>query len=208
MAGRSGRRAVVKVTGAPVVFANAACTDSGDHQTYQITDPTKRVWDRGTAVVVKVAGVVTVEVFTFNRLTGTIRFAAVNAGRGAVTVTGASLPLASAAGAFNFTYSLTLQALDDTDFDEAFIGFKHYQPGALDVEGSIGRRVSIDTGFHDLLVSGAPVVIQFFSDRNSPPDFSCWAILSKDSVSAAQNAIQDGSIDFKGAPDDQGVAVG
>src|SRR4051812_21765948 len=99
MPGIAGRKALVKVTGAPVAFAGEATTDSGDHQTYQITNAAKRVWDRATTLVVKVAAVVTVESYTFNRLTGKVTFATVNAGRGAVTLDGAYLPLSVAIGA-------------------------------------------------------------------------------------------------------------
>jgi hypothetical protein len=207
MPGIAGRRALVKIVGAPVVFTNEATTDAGDHQNYQITAAVKRVWDQATALVVKVGGSVTAEVYTFNRLTGTVRFATINAGRAAVTLSGAYLPLTSAIGATNFSYSLSKQAIDDTDFDAAYIGFKTCQHGALDVEGSIGRRFTIDTTFRDALLAGAPVVIQFFSDRNAAPDLTVWALLSKDAITAAQDGIQSGSIDFKGAPDDQGVAV-
>ena len=54
--GIAGRRALVKVTGVPVVFTDEATTDSGDHQTYQLTAALKRVWDRATTLVVNVDG--------------------------------------------------------------------------------------------------------------------------------------------------------
>lgn len=208
MAGIAGRRALVKITGTPVVFTNEAAADSGDHQTYQITNTAKRVWDRATALVVKVGGSVTGESYTFNRLNGKVTFATVNAGRAAVTLTGAYLPLASAVGAYNFSYTLTKQAIEDTDFDAAVLGYKTYQPGMLDVEGTIGRRLTIDTAFRDALLADVPVVIQFFSDRsNAAADLTVWAYLDKDSVTAAMDGLQEGSITFKGTGDDQGVAI-
>jgi hypothetical protein len=209
MSGIAGRKALVKVTGAPVTFTAEATTDSGDHQTYQITSATKRVWDRATTLVVNVAGVPTGESYTFNRLTGRVTFATVNAGRGAVTLDGAYLPLATAIGAKNYSISLTKQMLVDTDFDSANTnnGFNTYQGGQLDVEGSIGRRLTVDTALRDALLASNPVVIQLFVDRASAPYLTLWAFLEKDAVSAAIDGIGDGSIDFKGTADDQGVAV-
>jgi hypothetical protein len=209
MPGIAGRKALVKVTGAPVAFAAEATTNTGDDKTYQITNAAKRVWDRATTLVVKVAGVATVESYTFNRLTGKVTFATVNAGRGAVTLDGAYLPLSVAIGAKNYSITVSRAALLDTDFDSANTngGFNTYQPSMHDVEGSVGRRVTTDTALRDALLAGEPVVIQFFADRATAADFTVWALLDKDSVQAALDGLQEGTIDFKGAGDDQGVAV-
>jgi hypothetical protein len=209
MPGIAGRKALVKVTGAPVVFAGEATTDSGDHQTYQITNAAKRVWDRNTLLVVKVAGVPTVESYTFNRLTGKVTFATVNAGRAAVTLDGAYLPLSVAIGSKNYSYSLMKQALVDTDFDGANSngGFNTYQTGLFDVEGSIGRRITADTSMRDALLAGDPVVIQLFADRAAAADLTVWALLDKNALVAALDGMQEGTIEFKGTADDQGVAV-
>jgi hypothetical protein len=209
MPGIAGRKALVKVTGAPVAFAGEAAADSGDHQTYQINNAAKRVWDRATTLVVKVAGVLTVELYTFNRLTGKVTFATVNAGRGAVTLDGAYLPLSVAIGAKSYSVTLSKAALVDTDFDSANTngGFNTYQSGILGVDGSVGRRLTTDTALRDALLAGDPVVIQLFVDRAGSADMTLWAILDKDSLQAAFDGIQDGSVDFKGTADDQGVFV-
>lgn len=210
MGGIAGRKALVKVTGAPVAFTAEATTNSGDNQTYQITNAAKRVWDRATALVVKVGGVVTVEQYTFNRLTGKVTFATVNAGRAAVTLDGAYLPLSIAIGAQQYSYALSRAALVDTDFDTVNTnnGFLSYAAGVSpDVEGSIGRRLTVDMVLRNQLLAGDPVVVQIFSDRTAAADLTMWALLDKDSVQAAIDGMQSASVTFKGTADDQGVAV-
>jgi hypothetical protein len=207
MSGFAGRKATVSVTGAPVTFTAEATTDAGDHQNYQITATTKRVWDRATTLEVDVSGTPTGELYTFNRLTGTVTFATVNAGRGPVTVTGAYLPLAEAVGGKSFSYSLSRAAMVDTDFSTAAANFNTYQAGMLDVEGSIGLRFTTDTTFHDALLAGNPVVIAFFFHRSGPANMIIWALLDKDGIDAAIDGIMEGTIEFKGTADDQGVAV-
>lgn len=211
MSGLAGKRALVKVSGTPVAFTSEATTDSGDHQTYQITDPLKRVWDRATALVVKVGGTVTGESYTFNRLTGKVTFASVNAGRAAVTLTGAYIPLSVAVGGKSFSIQIAVNTLDDSDFDgvNTASGFATKQIGTKDVSGSVSKwAATTDTYFRSALLQGDPVVIEFFSDRTaSTPTFTCWALIDKDSLSAPQDGLIEDSITFTGAADDQGVVV-
>lgn len=210
MPGVAGKKALVKVPGVAVTLTNEACGDTGDHQTYQITNAAKRVIDRATTLVVKVGGSVTGESYTFNRLTGKITFATVNAGRGAVTVSGAYLPLNVAVGASDFRFTLAQPALEDTDFDGANTtgGFSTCQSGIKTLSGSIGRRLQVaDTVLRDALITGDPIVIEFFVDRSGAHDMICWALLTQDSVEQALNDIQGATIEFKGTADDQGVMV-
>lgn len=208
MPGIAGRKALVKVPGAPVAFAGEATTNTGDDQTYQITNAAKRVWDRDTVLVVKEAGVPTVESYTYNRLTGKVTFAAPDGGRGAVTLDGAYLPMSVAIGAYAFSYSIAKAMLIDTDFDGAFTsGYDSYQPGMLSVEGSISRRLTTDLSLRDAALSGDPVVIQLFIDRTGAVDLALWAILDQRGAEAAFDAIQAESIQFKGTADDQGVVA-
>ena len=209
MPGISGRKALIKVAGALVAFSGEATVDTGDHQTYQISNAAKRIWDRTTPLVVDVGGTPTGETYTFNRLNGTVKFATPNAGRGAVTLSGAYLPTAIAVGSTGYSYSITKQTLVDTDFDSAFTnnGYNTSQSGMLDAEGSVNGRLTVDTTLRDLLLAGDPVVVQFFSDRAAAADLTMWALLDKDTLSAAMDAIQESAITFKGSGDDRGVMV-
>lgn len=208
MPGIAGRRALVKVTGAPVALV-AGATATTDHQSYQLTDATKRLWDRATALVVDVGGVLTGESYTFNRLTGTVKFATVDAGRAAVTVSGAYLPTSIAVGATTASISITGSVLDDTDFASAQSngGFQSYIPGPLSVSGSVGMRLTTDTYFRDALLAGDPVIIEIFADGTGAPLFTCWALLNKTQLASDRTSLGTNSVDYVGAPDDQQVVV-
>lgn len=205
--GIAGRRALVKVTGSPVVFTDEAVTDI-DHQTYQITNTAKRVWDRATTLVVKVGGSPTGESYTFNRLNGKVKFATVNAGRGTVTLSAAYLPLSVAIGAKGYSVSLEATVLDDSDFDGlgTRAGFGSCIVGMKKCSGTVGVRIdTTSTYFSDKLIDGTPLVIEFFPDRSGSPFLTVWASLNKKSIQAAMDAIQESEVAFIGTADDQGV---
>lgn len=211
MAGIAGKKALVKVGGAPVVLTNEAAANAGDNKTWQITTVARRVLDRATAVVVKNGGVAVnpaVDPFTVSRLNGTVIFTNADNTR-VITVSGKYVPLSVAVGSKNYSYALARTVIADTDFDSANTntGFNTYQAGMLDVSGSIGRRLTTDLVMRDALRTGDPVVIEFFSDRNAAADLLCWALLDKDQVQSAVDGMQEGTIDFKGAADDYGIAA-
>ena len=200
MASTAGRKALVKVSGALVVFTDEAFTDSGDHKTYQITDATKRVWDRTAAVVVKTGGVTTAETYTVDRLRGRITFALVDALRASVTVSGSYLPMSVAVRSRAYAWSLTAALLDDTDFQDT--GFVTRVMGLRDASGTIGRLWSTDTYFADALIVGLPVVIEFFLDAAAAaPDLCVWALLDKDDVKSAIAGLVEEDISFQGTAD-------
>ena len=99
MASTAGKLALVKVTGTSTAFTAEAAANTGDNQTYRMTNTAKRVWDRTATITVKVAGIATGESYTLDRLRGRVTFATVNAARGAVTLDGSYLPLTTAARA-------------------------------------------------------------------------------------------------------------
>lgn len=211
MPGIAGKKALVKVGGTPVTLTNEATTDAGDHKNYQITAAAHRVLDRATAVVVKNGGVTvdpTVDVFTVNRLNGTVIFTVADGAR-VITVSGKYVPLSSAVSSKSYSYALARTPLMDTDFDSANTntGFNTYQAGMLDISGSVGRRITTDLVMRDALRTGDPVVIEFFSDRSAAADLVCWALLDKDQVQSAVDGMQEGSIDFVGAADDYGISA-
>jgi hypothetical protein len=213
MPGSPGRRAVVKVPGAPLVLTNAATTNAGDNKTYQITTAANRVLDPNLAVTVKIGGTVAsptgADPFTVNRLSGTVTFTNASAGRAAVTVSGSYLPLGSAARARNYAYTLAATNADDTDFDSANTngGFISRVQVQLDVSGTIGGKWSIDTFLRDALLNASLVVVEFYPDRTLTRDLACWATLSKSGVTAAVDAVNDYDVEFQGTTDADGRAA-
>lgn len=193
----AGRRALVKVSGAAVAFTDEATTDSGDHQTYQITSATKRVWDPFLAITVKVGGVTTVETYSLHRLSGSIVFATVNGARGTVTVSGSYLPLSTALEGKTFSYALTAQNIADNSFGDEYVSRVQ---AARDVTGSIGRWF-VDTFFSAALVADTQLVFQFFVDNSGVADLTCWGRLSRRSVQMALRGLTEEMLEFEGTTD-------
>lgn len=205
MPGIAGKRALVRVAGTPVAFTDEPCSTTDD-QTYQIDDTTMRYWDRDAAITVEEDTIATAEAYTVNRLLGTITFATVDAGRGAVTVSGQYLPTSVAAGARAYSFSLSRTLLDDTDFDSANDedGFMSKLAGMLDVQGSIGRRFRVNPYFVDALLAGVPVLLEFYGDRSAAPDLVAWGLLSKEGIQSAIDGTTDTDCEWQGAPDADG----
>lgn len=188
-----------------MAFTAEACTNSGDHALYTITNAAKRVWDRAVAITVYEDAVPTVEAYTINRLCGTITFANVDAGRGAVTVDGSYLPMSTAARAKQFAFTITMGLLDDSDFAsvQANGGMVSRIAGLGDITGSIGRHWTVDTYFSDALVAGVPVVLEFYYDiaAITVPDVICWALLGKEATQSAVDGLVGEDIEFQGTTD-------
>lgn len=210
MPGIAGRRARVLVSGAPLDFTAEACS-TVDDRIYTIDDAALRFWDRDTVVQVfddAVAVDPETDPYTLNRLTGQVIFAAPDAARGPVTVTGRYLPVSAAAGARSYAWSLERMVVDDTDFEDAGTdGHVRKLAGMLDVSGSIGRRWRTESGMAAALLAGKPVILEFYSNRDADPDLICWALLSKEGVQAATEGTVDADVEWQGAPDADGVVA-
>lgn len=203
MAGLAGKKALVKVSGAATAFTAEAFTSLGDNKTYQITNTAKRVWDPTITIVIKVGGSPTVESYTINRLTGTVTFATVDAGRGAVTADGSYLPMSMALEAKEFYYTITAKNDPDNSFGDDYV--TRVQT-TKDITGTLGRW-RIDQYFRDALIAGSTIAIQFFADSSGAADLVCWALLKMTGVQAAQNGLQEEPIAFDGVTDADGRAI-
>src|SRR5688572_23659970 len=160
MAAAAGRKIRVKVSGAAAAFVDEACTNSGDNKTYQITNAAKRVWDRSVTVTVKKDAVAqSATLYTLNRLSGKITFAA-DQGAGVITVSGSYLPMSLAAEAKSWRLSFLGVNAEDTTFEDNDV--TRLQARA-DVSGQLGRWW-VDGYFHDALAAGDPVVAEMFLD--------------------------------------------
>jgi len=198
----AGRKAAVKVSGAPVAFTGEATTKLVANTVYQITNAAKQTWDRALPITVKKDGVSqAATLYTLNRLTGTVTFLADIGGAPVVTVDGSYLPLSLAAEAKQFNYDILAQLLEDSQFGDTDVTRVQ---GLQDVQGTIGRWYSVDTYFGDALVAGVPVVIEFASNSAAGFDRRVWALLDKDGMNAAIAGLIDESVHFNGSPDADG----
>lgn len=210
MSAIQGRRGLVKVTGAAVAFTAEACTTITANTVYQITNATKRVWDRAAAITVKKDGVAqAATLYTLNRLTGTVTFLAdIGAGH-VITLDGQYLPLSNAAEAKSFSYKLMRELLDSTSYDSATTdqGFKRKDVGLYDASGTLGQWVSVDRYFETALIQGDPVVVELWADRATAFDIRFWAALSQQQIESVCDGLVSQTVEWVGDPDVDGRMI-
>jgi hypothetical protein len=200
----AGRKSLVKVTGAPVVFTDEATTGDVAHEVYTITAATKNCWDPSAAIVVKVDGVAVTTGFTVERLVGRVTFAA-SQGASVVTVSGSYLPLSTAAGCKEYTISRARALIDASDFDTG--DWKANLAGKKDASGTLGVWYQNDSYFFDAMDADAPIVLEFYADRGSAFTMRAWTNLSKCGVSSTQDGAVDHPIEWSGTQDADGNVV-
>lgn len=193
---RAGYLARVRISGIAVAMADQP-TATTDNQVYRITDPARRVLDREAPITVLVGGAATGETYEINRLTGEVIFDTADAARGAVTVSGSFLPLADAAEAREYSYSIEASNEDATRFGDIY---RRRQQAGKDASGSISR-FHVDQAFTEIMMDGRVVVLEFSIDVNAEPDLRMWAILSSEEVSGSVDGLVEGSLDFESADD-------
>lgn len=200
----AGRRALIRVSGAPVALANAGTTANADRTVYQITDPTLRVLDLQAPITVEEStdGGATYHPaagYTLNRLTGSAIFTAARAAGALIRMSGSYLPLTTAGEAHEWTYTLDGANQDVSRFRDDYVRRIQAQ---IDASASLGKYF-IDNQFIDRILAGDVVVLEFQVDINVV-DLRMWAVLASDQVSGAPDGVVDESIDFEGTTDVDG----
>jgi hypothetical protein len=108
-------------SGAPVTFTNEATTDTGDHQTYVVTNSAHRLLDPLTAVVVQSSpdGTTwsTASGYTLNLVGGIVTFASPVTGRQVRLASGKYQPWILIGGANKVDFSASLDTEDVTEFN-------------------------------------------------------------------------------------------
>lgn len=184
-----GKKAEIKISGSPIDFNDEAMTTT-DNLIYKIDDETKRVWDYKTDPVVKVDTVIVTTGYSVVKLSGQIGFDADPGG--VVTVSGKYVTLTAVATANEYDYSLENDFEDITPFKSEYKKKKVVMSG---MTGSVGKFRELDNYFIDQLISGDPVVIEFYVDEVEDP-VRVFALLDSDEIAAAANGIQSEKISF------------
>lgn len=184
-----GKKAEIKISGSPMDFNDETMTTT-DNVIYVIDDETKSVWDYKTDPVVKVDAVIVTTGYSVVKLSGQIAFDADPVG--VVTVSGKYVTLTSVATANEYDYSLENDFEDITPFKSEYKKKKVVMSG---MTGSIGKFRELDNYFMDQLISGDPVVIEFYVDEVEDP-VRVFALLDSDEIAAAANGIQSEKISF------------
>ena len=203
----AGRKALVRVSGAPVALSAEPTTADATLKNFTITNAAYRVWDRAAAVSVTRSpdGVTFTAVpateYTVNRLTGTVSFAAAQAAGTQIRVSTSYLPLATAAEAKEFSYTFTGNNLDASTFGSTFV---LRQQGQRDITGSLSMWTTTDRTFEDALTADRPVVLEFYSDSGASADFRVWALVNSDEISAAVDGLAETAVEWEGTADNEG----
>jgi len=191
----------VKITGTSTAFLNEATTNAGDNKTYQITDSTKRVWDKSVSLTVEVStdgGTTWNPVstgFTVQHLNGTIVFDTADASR-LVRVSGNYLPLSAVAEVHEFTLTLTADTADDTTFGDSW---RTYVQTLKQITGSLARWAVTNTALRDALTNATELVVEV--NWTSTETWRFWALVNSDEVAAAVDGLADESVDFQSTED-------
>jgi hypothetical protein len=139
--------------------------------------------------------------YTLNRLSGYVTY-----GSGAVRtiyISGSYLPLTEAAESNEFSMSIEADNQDNTKFGANYIT---REQALKDISGSLSGFY-YDATYKNMLVSGDPVVVEFYSNRSSTFDMKAWLVLASDEISASVDGLVEESIEFEGATDSDGRCI-
>lgn len=205
----AGHRAQVKVSGPPASLADQATTADAGRTRYRTEASTGVFAPSASITVTRSDGVggfapVPAAQYTLDRLSGAVVFASAQPEGTVVRVSGQFLTLAPAAEAKEFSYTLTGNNTDVSSFGD---GHTRRQQSLKDASGSLSMWTSADRRFESALVSGNPVILEFYSDSDNDPDLRAWAILSSDEMSAAVDGVQETSVEWEGTADADGRVV-
>lgn len=207
MAATAGKFIRLKMSGAAVAFTNEATTDAGDHKSYQITNPAKRVFDPAIAVVVQrstdggVSWGAAVGAYTLNRLSGTVTFASANGVSDQIRfASGSYLPMTTIAEGKSFSFSAKANYADDTAFGDTEIVRVQTQRMA---SGAIGMWW-LDSSFLTLFLAGAQLVAEVAMASGSTPIVRAWALLTERSHDVAIAGLQEEPLSFEATQDADG----
>jgi len=156
--GFAGYVASVLRNGTSTAFTTEAMTGSGD--TWQITDSTKRIWDRSANFTTSVGTISSIDY-----LTGTITFTDTVVDP---TVSGNYFPTASLGCSNSFTLTQTSDTTDTTCFETASAngGFATYRPTLKTVELELSGFYRASNQFYDLLQGRGELVVEVNPDGN------------------------------------------
>lgn len=201
MAALAGYLAQLYITGiTSISFTNVALTDSGDHKTFTISDPTKRYWDIIQTITVQTSTdgstwTTATSGFNIQYVGGKVVFAA--------PVTGATP--SCRVSAFYFAYSflgnaktvdITIQNTieDITTFTNPPVPWKVKQANLSEAAIKIGKYW-IDASFAPYLANRCVVVA--YSGANPNQRYECYAFLKQDGMKLDVSKVVIEDLDFE-----------
>lgn len=208
--GFAGYVAKILKSGTATAFTTSPATlVSG--KTYKITDATKNIWDRLTAVNVFDNAVnKDAEVESVDYLHGQITFKSTYTPTGPITLTGKYLPMTQIAGANSFTLTQNANAIMNTDFEiaQGNDGWQTYEYGLKTVKLSVKGISKASAAFRALVQSRAEMVIEINPDGNSKSVARGFFKPLTSGQSGNVGELEDMTLDFSlSVPDQADVAL-
>ena len=209
--GFAGYVAKLSKSGTPTTFTTSAFSlVSG--KTYKITDATKNVWDRSTAVnffdnAVAVSGA---NILSVDYLNGRVTFVPGYTVTGPVTATGKYMPITQIAGANSFTLTQNAGAIDETDYivAQGNTGFRVYTPGLKTVKLALKGFYKVSNAFEALVAARSECIIEINPDGGGLTVARGWFKPLMTAQSGSVGALEDQSLDFTlSVPDQTGISI-
>lgn len=167
--GFAGYMVTIKQGGTPTTFTTEA-TSLVTGKTYKITNATKNVWDRLTAVTVFDNAVDhTADVISIDYLFGQVTFASGYSVTGPVTITGKYLPMAELAKYQKFTLTQTMEAINNSDIPTLHTNSGHetFDFGLRTVAMEVSGVYASSNGYRAALVARNEVILEINPDGGS-----------------------------------------
>lgn len=165
--GFAGYVAKIKKSGTPTTMTTEAMSlVSG--KTYKITDATKNILDRNTAISVfdNATPVVVADIASIDHLFGRVTFASGYTPTGPITMTAKYLPTAVIASANGFSLTQQGNAIDNSTYEttQANGGYRTYEMGLKTVKLNVSGIYNASNAFEALLASREECVIEINPD--------------------------------------------
>jgi hypothetical protein len=198
--GYSGYAAVIKKTAAPTVMTDQPMAAVvGKPQLYAVSDTTKELWDVNTPLVVKDAGADhTADVEKIDYLFGTVLFKVGYVVVGPVTITGKYMASSQICAMNKYTLHQQAAAVDETDLciAQANGGFSQHASGLKTAGLDLSGFYRPSSGFFDLLVARAPVVVEINPDGLGLSVARGFFIPKMDKNAGKAGSLEDESVSY------------
>lgn len=208
MSGQAGYKVAILIGGTAVPVTEELCTNtSGD--IYQVTDATRRCFDRDAAVSVYIDDVlIDPSLYHINYLYGVITVDA-SVDNGVMDISYSYVPLTEVAGANTFSLDFSGDILDKTNFKDANsqAGFRSKTYGLNDVTSSLEKIDIADTSFLDAKIARGAVMIEYDFDRTDTFTARGWFIIETDGFSGDVGSLINESISLNLEANDSASAL-
>lgn len=198
--GVAGYTAVIKETGASTAMVNEpAALVAGTTHSYRVTSPARRVLDIATTLNVFAGATdVTASVISVDYLSGTVTFNPAFAVVGAVTITGAYLPLAILAKTKTFTLTQTAAENDVTVYEDAQANnsWKSFEYGLKTVGFEASGIFNAAIGAEAKLVTNNILVIEVSVDGSADTVFRGFFRYTSEGQSGDVGAVEEAQYRF------------